>query len=339
MLDLILNDAKQIINTVDFSKLKGKSILITGASGLIGLNLLAPLKLLKDELKLTIYCWVNNDIDNKLKPLFDGCSVFKSDITNIENIKVLQNIFAETLNGIDFIIHAAGYAQPQKFMSNKLKTIELNTKTINDLMSLLNPDGSFLYCSSSEIYSGLDQENITETQIGTTTPNHPRACYIESKRCGEAICNSYDNNVKIARISTVYGPGTKQNDTRVLNNLIQKGLQTGTINLLDDGSSVRTLCYSSDISEMLWNILLHGKDKTYNVAGIFKLSILELANKISTIINCTVSLPERNNELLGNPKVVDLSIDKYLKEFKNKTFKNIEFGLNTTINWQKFLYN
>lgn len=61
-----------------------------------------------------------------------------------------------------------------------------------------------------------------------------------------------------------------------MNNFIQKAIQNKSINMLDDGSSIRTYGHVSDITEMLWNIFLHGKDITYNVAGVSEISILEL---------------------------------------------------------------
>ena len=55
----------------------------------------------------------------------------------------------------------------------------------------------------------LEKELISENDIGSTSPEHPRSCYIESKRCGETICLSQTSNfrIKIGRISTAYGPG------------------------------------------------------------------------------------------------------------------------------------
>lgn len=46
----------------------------------------------------------------------------------------------------------------------------------------------------------------------------------------------------------------QKNDERVLNNFIQKAIQNKSINMLDDGSSIRTYGHVSDITEMLWNI-------------------------------------------------------------------------------------
>ena len=60
-----------------------------------------------------------------------------------------------------------------------------------DNAAMIAITGKFLFMSTSELYSGNDNFNIDESQIGTTTPSHSRACYIESKRCGDVTsCQS-----------------------------------------------------------------------------------------------------------------------------------------------------
>ena len=345
MLELILQNCEKVAAYLDFSSLKNKRVLVTGASGLIGIHMVSVLKTLKQKHKydMDIWCWVFSDIDPAFAPLFDGCTVIKSDLTDSKNIEQVANILAETISGFDVIIHAAGYGQPKKFTTNKIKTVELNTRATIDLFKLLNRRGSFLFCSTSEVYSGVDEEGIDESMIGTTTPDHPRACYIESKRCGETVCHSFREsgyNTKIARISLAYGPGTKSNDARVISNLIDKGLQNGRIDLLDSGSSIRTYGYITDVVEMLFNILLHGKHTVYNVSGVSKVSILELAQKIGQQMGCDVVVPPSEEMgLFGNPKVVNMSIARYLDEFGSKEFESIDSGLAKTISWQRNLNN
>lgn len=92
----------------------------------------------------------------------------------------------------DIIIHAAGYGQPSLFTFNPIDTIRVNTDTVIRLLESLKPGGSFLFCSSTEVYNGL-LIPASETDIGTTTPQHIRSCYIEGKRCGEAVVNAFRN--------------------------------------------------------------------------------------------------------------------------------------------------
>jgi nucleoside-diphosphate-sugar epimerase len=321
--NLLLNEYN-----IDFNVLKDKTILITGASGLIGLHLLSSIKKKQKELNIKIYTW-NKTPNNMLSDIFSGCNTIYEDITEINNLDFLPNF--------DYIIHSSGYGQPNKFLDNKIKTIEINTSVTLRLLNKLKPNGTFLFISSSEVYNGLFEYNITEDRIGLTNPTHPRSPYIEGKRCGESICNIFrenGKNVKVVRLGITYGPGTQKGDTRVINSLIDKGLNNDKIELLDDGSSLRSFCYVTDAVEMIWNIIFNGKDFIYNVASRNTMSILELANVIGGHLNKEIKTPEINNGLIGNPIIVNLSIDKYIKEFGKDAFVSIDEGITNTINWQ-----
>ncbi len=232
-----------------------------------------------------------------------------------------------------------GIFLPIKFSKERVKTIEINTTQLIKAFKYLKKGGTFLYISSSEVYSG-NPLPCTEDEIGVTNPSHPRACYIEGKRCGEAICHAYAKdgcNVKIARLALAYGPGTKENDTRVINQFIQKALTTGNITLLDEGEAQRTYCYVTDAVEMMWKIMLHGKSIVYNVGGFSTLSILELAEEIAMITNASVTLPDDIKRLPGAPDNVQLDMTKTLREF-DRSFVPIIEGLRRTINYQRQLY-
>ena len=326
-LEIIYNDINNI--NIDLSKLKDKSILITGASGLIGIYLLALLKTKQKEYNITIHSWTRNEIKNNIKQLFENCHTIIGDITD-------YNMFND-LPMFDFIIHASGYGQPIKFLEDKVKTLEINTLSTIKLFEKLKKDGTFLFVSSSEVYNGLEHYNIVETEIGTTNTDNLRSCYIEGKRCGESLCHSYSEqgyNVKIIRLSLTYGPGTQKNDTRVLNSLIEKGINNESIDLLDDGKAIRTYCYVSDVIEMFMNILLYSKERTYNVGGLETFSIFDLSKMIGTILNKEVIVPEINNKLIGSSNIVNVSIEKYLTEFNKKDFVKLNNGLKNTIKWQ-----
>lgn len=342
MLEIINLECESIVKKIDFSSLKNKKILITGASGIMGVYMLSCLKNVKKELDIGIFCWVNNEIDPIFKDLFDGCHVIKGDITDDRILREVFDSLCEVRSGFDFIFHGAGYAQPNKFLENKVKTIELNTSSTTKLFKMLNKNGKFVFMSTSEVYSGIDSDSIKEDEIGNSKPDHPRSCYIEGKRCGESICHAFseeDYEVKIIRLSLAYGPGTKKNDQRVLNSLFQKAFESGSINLLDSGSSLRTYGYISDIIEMVWNISLYGKQTVYNVAGESKTSILQLANLIGQLTGVDVNVPKDDtNSLAGTPKNVNLDLGRYFSEFKKIDFIPLDEGLRRTMNWQKGLY-
>ena len=336
LIDIISADAREVVKRLDLTELRGKSILITGASGLLGVHFLACLKEINLEAKEPVN--VNAVIHSKPPSYFNalfGQTNFRfiqGDLTNTD--------FVNTLPKGDYIIHAAGYGQPGRFMENPVKTLQLNTYTTFKIFERLNRDGKFLFVSSSEVYSGLTTSPYKETEIGLTNTTHPRSCYIEGKRCGEAICNAHRAQgvqAKSARLALAYGPGTRIGDRRVLNAFIEKGIN-GKIELMDQGHAWRTYCYVGDAIEIMWNILLYGEEPIYNVGGNSRTTIADLARQIGGILKVPVVFPTEGDDIKGAPDDVFLDMSLVEREFGKEAYVPFDVGLARTIEWQKPLY-
>lgn len=330
---IIVEDIDRLWHEIDLSELEGKSVLITGATGLIGTYLVYSLLKLNRtaDNKTTVRIVTHNGLPNHLAHLAaeKNIEIYQGDLSDCA--------FCMALPESNYIIHAAGYAQPRKFVEDKIKTIRLNTTATDILLGKLKPEGKFLFVSTSEVYSGSTDFPYREEICGTTTPAHPRACYIEGKRCGEAMCyawNAAGKVAKIARVALAYGPGIRPADGRVLYNFIQKGVD-GQINLLDAGTAGRTYCYVADTVSNLWNILLRSKEVTYNVGGVFRATIRELAELVGKNLNVPVIVPQVEEGLSGAPQEVALNIDKTRNEFGKTHYMPLEEGIARTIAWYR----
>ena len=208
---------------------------------------------------------------------------YKGDLSQID--------FLSSLPPAEVIIHAATYGQPGMFAAFPDTTLKLNTLSTFCLLDKLRSGNKFLFLSSSEVYDGLESSPFHEEQIGITNTTHPRACYIEGKRCGEAICNAYRTkgiDAKAVRLCHAYGPGTRSDDRRAMSSFIGMALREKKITLLDAGLARRSYCYISDAGAMIWRILLGGREVIYNVGGEYRTTIAELAQKIGNILNVEV---------------------------------------------------
>lgn len=259
-----------------------KTAIVTGATGLIGSALVARLRM-------------------------QGVNVQTPHYSN-------ELAFCEKS---DYVIHAAGYGQPAKFMAEPIRTILVNVPGIIQLSERMKPDGKCLFLSSSEVYSGSKHIPHTESDIGTTAPDHPRGCYIEAKRCGEAAVHAIragSLDAKIARVSLVYGPA-KWDDKRVMFDFIRQAMTTGVIRLRDRGEAIRTYCYVEDAVTMLLNILMKGTQAVYNVGGESRTSIATLAHVISVMCNAKLVITTEESPMRGAPDEVAVDISRYAAEF------------------------
>lgn len=327
---LITKNAKAILQAVDLRALSGKTVLLTGASGLIGIHMLACIKEAGADMEPPkVAAVVNREPLPFVKEILEEqeAQLFRGDLTDID--------FCRSLPAADFIIHTAGYGQPVRILENPLGTLKLNTLCMYLLFEKLLPGGSFLFVSTSEVYTGLDKPPFSETQIGTTNPGHPRSCYIEAKRCGEAIVNAYRQkgvNAKSARLALAYGPGTRTDDKRAVNSLIQKGMD-GAVTLLDAGAARRAYCYVTDAVELLWKILLDGTEAVYNVGGVEVMSIADMAGKIGSLMHVPVIFPEHPNEVAGGSAAAWLDMTKANTELNKTKYVSLDEGLRHTIEW------
>lgn len=334
--EIIIHDVEKNCGQIDYDFLINKRVLITGSSGLIGTYILAYMVfLIKKGVPLDVYAQTFSEPPPHMLELIscEKIKVLQIDLSNINEYKRLPDA--------DVIIHSAGYAQPILFMANPIATMQINISATMALLQRLRPHGSFIFVSSSEVYCGLTESIFHEEYIGTTTPYHPRASYIEGKRSGEAVCNAFrSQGVRAisARLGDVYGPGTRKHDKRALNSFIEKALFKQRIDLLDPGTAMRTYCYVADALELLIKILFCGKQAVYNVGGHLYTSIAELAKMIGEITNVPVVFPSNEIQVAGSPEILQLDLSRVETEFGKAEYVELEEGLKRTIAWQRELY-
>jgi nucleoside-diphosphate-sugar epimerase len=334
--NVIVRDAAAICERVNLATLWDKTILVTGASGLMGTYFLATLAHMKESgTPLKVIAQVRSE------PAPHTAEIIRHGGFKLAQVNLADYQECSSLPEADMVIHSAGYAQPAIFMANPAATFQVNTTATAILLEKLRPGGAFLFLSSSEIYSGLKKSIVNEYDIGMTTPLHPRASYIEGKRGGETICNAYRSKgirAVSARLALAYGPGTRKSDKRALNSFIEKALCQKRIELMDAGKAIRTYCHVSDAVELMWQAALHGTQPVYNIGGHSTVTIAELAKLVGKLVGVPVSFPATQTEVAGAPEEVRLDLTRLETEFHKKNYVSLEDGLRATIEWQSGLY-
>ncbi len=357
---IIEKDCLEYIEKIDLSPLRGKTVFITGANGLIGTYIIYMLHLanITKDAGISIVAVSKSPPGSQFRGIFTGddrgtalkkhhYEFHPVDLTGPDFVEgtVLKKAFKKA----DYIIHGATYAQPKKFIKNYSDTIHLNTTVTEKLLKKAKDDGAtLLFLSSSEVYGNPDEKNIPtgEDFPGYCSPVDIRAVYSESKRMGETLCFAYRNfegvNAKVARISMTYGPGIGLDDERVLAHFMRQALYNRKIVMLDDGSKVRTFCYIADCVLMLLYIMLYGKDFVYNVGGKDSITIRALAEEICRLTGSALSEEfqsgEAHKDIKVSPQIVQLDISKVLSEFPLPPFISFREGLSRTIEWNKSVY-
>lgn len=328
------DDAGIALVGVPREALQDSRVLLTGASGVVGIHMAAAFRRLIDEgSKLRLQVTFQSAVTGVIAEMLDHpqISIRRGDLTD--------PAFRRSLDEAEVILHAAGYGQPGRFLENPGKTIRLNTEATLDLLEKVPTGGRFLFVSTSELYVGLPVgEPNREDSIGTTNTTHPRACYIEGKRCGEAACNAARAggiNAVSARLALAYGPGAHAHDRRVLYTFIEKALKQGEIAMMDHGEARRIYCYAPDAVRIMLRAVLEGREPIYNVGGKGVLIIREVAEKIGAQLGVPVRLPETAKPLEGAPAEVGLDMGLYEREFGPLKYVDFDEGLRRTISWHR----
>jgi nucleoside-diphosphate-sugar epimerase len=329
MLDLLIRDAEESLNLVDYKALDGARVFVSGATGLIGMHLLTTLYVLKREgYKIEGFGQYHNEP-----------ALYTRELADLAGFSLYHD--SDKLPKTDVIIHSAGYGQPTVFMAKPAETIHVNTTVTEQLLESLNPGGRFLFVSSNEVYHGLQKEFAKEEDIGTTTPYHPRAGYVEGKRSGEAITYSYRKdgvNAAAARLNLTYGPGARAGDKRALSGFIDQAVNSGHIEMKFSGKDMRTCCYAKDVATMLWRVALRGTKPVYNVGERSTTSIAELASIVAHLTGSSISAPQDDVELAGSHALPRMDISLMEADLGRMEYTALEEGLKRTIAWHRGLH-
>ena len=273
MAEIVLNkqhpyyqdDINYVLSTKGIEALRGKRVLITGATGLIGVHLIDVLMRLGDVKVIAIG-------RNKEKARERLGEYFEHPDFSFREQDVL-NPFPEGLKA-DIIVPLASNTHPLAYSRYPVETVLINVKGAEHALSLARRSGAVvLYPSTVEVYGGSDgKESFSETDTGKLTLATSRACYTESKRVSEALCQSYlaeyGVESKIVRLPRVFGPTMLGSDTKASSQFIIKSLLREDVVLKSKGDQFFSFCYVSDAVAAMLYILLHGKaGESYNVSS------------------------------------------------------------------------
>lgn len=265
--------------------MSGKIILVTGAAGFIGSNLV-------DRLLSQGYQVIGIDNFDDFYPreikennLMDA---MKSDKFNfcegdIRNKDFLSKIFAESK--IEMVIHLAAKAGVRPSILEPAPYFDVNvTGTLNVLEAMrLFSVSKLIFSSSSSVYGNNKKVPFSE-QDNVDNPISP---YAASKKAAELLCHTYYHlynfDIFCLRLFTVYGP--RQRPDLAINKFTNLILKDEPIPLFGDGNTGRDYTYVDDIIEgMLASI---DKIKGYQIINLGDSKTISL-NKLVELISTTI---------------------------------------------------
>lgn len=271
---LYMEDVNRVGNlNLPWEKLKDKSVLLSGATGLLGSFFIDVIleKNRTENLNCTVYALGRNK--DKASDRF--CRYYNDKHLVFIKYDVKLPFVRDDLGTIDYVLHLASNTHPLQYSTDPVGTITTNIIGLNNMLefAVKHHATRFSFASSNEVYGENrgDVEFFDETYCGYINPNTLRAGYPESKRCGEALCQAYKKqeglDIVIPRFTRSYGPTMIMSDTKAISQFIKKGIFGEDIVLKSEGNQYYSYQYMSDSVSGLFTIILCGKNgEAYNVA-------------------------------------------------------------------------
>lgn len=300
--------------------LEGKSVVITGGTGMIGSCLVDALAVFNRDREDPCHVTVTSRRRESAEKRFSYCWEAPW-FTYIQ-----QDVCDEAVSWparVDYIIHAASNADPVSFAKAPVDTLMANVLGTDRLLKegLARGMRRFLYVSSGEMYGQPDADfnDFVEDYCGPVDHSSPRACYPAGKRAAEVLCQcygaQYGADCVIVRPCHIFGPTMTGGDSRAVSEFLRSAASGRDIGMKSAGLLERSHCYVVDAADAIFRVLLQGRTgNAYNIADpVCKMTIRDFALHAAKAGGCQVVFENPSDlELKGYGKISRqvLSADK-----------------------------
>lgn len=304
-----------LVKLLDYVEVSNVCFLVTGASGLIGSCLIDLLMLANEN-------GANNTIFALGRSRDKLVSRFPQYINNPRFVILEQDICQPLDKSLcfDYILHGASNADPISYAKFPVETMTTNFFGSYNVLEYGRKykNCQILIMSTFEVYGNTGNDEYIETDAGIIDFNELRSCYPESKRSVEILsrcyASEYNVNVRVARLSSVYGPFMAKDDSKAHAQFLRNAVSGNDIVLKSKGLPHRTYTYVLDAISAILCVLFRGKMATsYNISNEKSIaSIAEIAQICAKLSGTRViyDLPSEL-EVMGFSKPQDCILDNH----------------------------
>lgn len=299
---------------------KNKKILITGASGFIGTNLLFAL--MKQNVDIAVIARHDN-------LMFDNVKKYIGDICDYSFVEKTISDFQPSK-----VFHLAAYKKRSSTVEDMSKALKVNLiGTLNIYQALLNVPAleSIVTLGTTDEYGEINppfNESLTEM---------PSSTYGFSKFCVTKLSEFFNRNFKlpivVLRPTIAYGP--HQGQDMFIPSLIKTLLNDNKYEMTP-GDQIRDFIYISDLIEAIITVSnnISYLGQIFNIGSGSPIMIKEVAISIAKQLDkeqllSIGAISYRDREVMN----YNISMDKIFKNSEWKPKVSLEKGLNQTIKY------
>ena len=256
----------------ELNDLAGKSVMVTGCTGLICSAVVDVLirwnETHNEKIKILAAGRNEKKVEARFSPYTDSdwFTFVPYDASSTENDLTLP---------CDYIIHGASNASPNKIVKEPVETMLSNVLGMKYLLDYAREKEMkrVLYISTSEVYGKKEHNKPSKIdEYGWIDLLNSRNSYSIGKCAAETMCASYADEYGvesvIIRPGHIYGPTAVESDNRVSSAWAYDVARGKDIVMKSDGSQIRSYCYCLDSASAILTVLLKGENvHAYNISN------------------------------------------------------------------------
>ena len=337
--------------------LSHKTILVTGAAGFIGSNLVKELYNRFSDIKVIGFDSVNDYYDVNLKEYrltelknFKNFTFIKG---NIADKTLVEKVFEEYKPEI--VVNLAAQAGVRYSITNPDAYLESNLIGFFNILEACrhNKVEHLVYASSSSVY-GMNKKIPYSTEDKV---DNPVSLYAATKKSNELMAHAYSKLYDIPstglRFFTVYGPAGRPDMAYFgFTNKLIKGEK---IQIFNYGNCKRDFTYIDDIVTGVVNVMEKTPDrnengvryKVYNIGNNKPENLLDFVDILQQELIRAEVLPkdydfETHKELVpmqpGDVEMTYADVEDLIRDFNFKPSTSLRDGLRKFAEWYKKFY-
>lgn len=325
-----VSDIKKVLDWLNLSDLKEKTILVTGGLGLICSSVVDILQ--------------SSGLNIRIKVADINEPFFETRYGGFQDIEYVKYNALEPLNfdfKADYIIHGAGLASPELYTTKPVETMLSNYLGVLNLLEYAKKVETkrMLYISSSEVYGNkLSDDPFIEDTFGTSSINNIRASYSEAKRASEVLCRSFSSEYGIETVMVrpghIFGPTASPRDKRISSDFAYKASRGEKLEMKSSGLQKRSYCYSLDCAAAILIALLNGvSGESYNIGHDEITTIRRMSEILAEAGNVELNVANPTNEELKafNPMNNSSLNNEKIKKIGYRDTFSVKEGLSHTV--------
>lgn len=314
---------------------QARPVLVTGASGLVGSQLVAALLGSGADVAVLLR---DRDLRSEL---FRSGNIARVAVTEgeLESLADVERAIAES--GASVVFHLGAQTLVGVGLNAPLLTLESNVRgTYNLLEASRRQSGTVervVVASSDKAYGQSDHPYSEEDPLRASSP------YDVSKAAGDLIAQSYHATyglrLGIVRCGNIYGGGDL-NWSRLVPGTVRSFLKREAPEIRSDGTYVRDYIYIGDVVDAYLDVA-EGLDRpevageAFNFASGVQISVLEMVKAIAKLMGGPLPDPRVLNTAKNEIKEQRLSTEKAKRVLSWRPRISLDDGLRSTIEWYR----